>query len=334
MERPESFRKYIILEQLDSGFGIQRAPGGFVRLEGNQEGIGISVQIKFIKEGTQPYTVVLIYDKDEELGVFRVGTLQVVSGIASYRKFLDHDTITSLDIKPNKIKYILIVSEHQDRFFIPLVGMCKKEVPWDEVVRQRLMRKDKEVQKHIENKPAQGSKTVQKSKPTKEIEWVQENKSAQEKNEVFEENVRPLPQEEHARESQYINEYELEDNLKQSFEKMDPFSNPRHDYYWYRVNDIAKLSNLLYSSGVKVPLFANPKILVGLFKYRHLLAGFYRSDINDLNYFVLGVPAKDETDGKPFENICLWVPTQNTEFGDMAGYWLVYINLKNGEFVR
>ena len=37
MERLESFRKYIILEQLDSGFGMQRTPGGFVRLEGNGE---------------------------------------------------------------------------------------------------------------------------------------------------------------------------------------------------------------------------------------------------------------------------------------------------------
>lgn len=304
MERLESFRKYIILEQLDSGFGMQRTPGGFVRLEGNGEGIGISVQIKYIKEGTQPYTIIIIYDNDEELGIFRVGTLQVISGVASYRKFLDHATITSLNIKPERIKYILIASEHQDRVFIPLIGICKKEVPWDEVVRQRLIRKDKVVQKSQEKKP-----DIEEEKPSQ----------------VEEDYDRDLP---------YVNDNELENKLKESFEKMDPFSNPRHDYFWYRVNDIAKLSNLLYSCGVNIPLFANPRILVGLFKYRHLLAGFYRSDINDLNYFVLGVPAKDETDGKPFEKICLWVPTQNSEFGDMTGYWLVYINLKNGEFVR
>ena len=125
----------------------------------------------------------------------------------------------------------------------------------------------------------------------------------------------------------------LERKLKEAFQSIEPFANPRHDYAWYKVNDLAKLSNLLFACNMRIPLFANPKILVGLFKYRHLLAGFYRSEQSDMNYFVLGVPARDDSDGKPFESICRWVGSQNREFGDMTGYWLVYINLRNGEFV-
>lgn len=310
MERSGYFRKYVILEQLDSGFGMQRSPEGFARLEGNREGIALSIQIKNIREGTQPYKVILIYDKDGDMGVFRIGTLQLISRIGSFRMFLDHTTIKSLKIRPENIKYVIIASEHGDRIFIPLVGICKKSERWDEVVRQRLLRKEKTIEEKEERKEKM------------EVEDVPAAKMSHKFDEKIEENS-----------PNKVEDEKLEKKLKESFEQMEPFSNPRHDYSWYRVNDIAKLSNLLFSCNLRIPLFANPKILVGLFKYRHLLSGFYRSDINDMNYFVLGVPAKDETDGKPFENICRWVPVQNSEFGDMTGYWLVYINLKNGEFV-
>lgn len=310
MERPGYFRKYIILEQLDSGFGVQREPEGFARLEGNRDGIALSLQIKYLKEVTQPYTVILIYDKNDDIGVFRVGTLQVFSRIGTFRRFFDRTTIKSLDITPDIIKYILIASEHKDRISIPLVGFCKKNVHWDEAIRKRLLGKEKTIE------------IKEKRQESKKVEDVPSPKISVK----TEDGVTEKP-------TDKVDHLELEKKLKESFEQMDPFSNPRHDYSWYRVNDIAKLSNILFSCNLTIPLFANPKILVGLFKYRHLLSGFYRSDINNMDYFVLGVPAKDDTDGKPFENICRWVPVQNSEFGDMAGYWLVYINLKNGEFV-
>jgi len=331
MERPGYFRKYIILEPLDSGFGMQRSPDGFARLEGGREGLALSIQVRFLKEGTQPYTVILIYDKDNDIGVFRIGQLHIVSRVGSFHRFFDSATIRSVELKPEKIKYILIASEHKDKVFIPLAGFCKKGSEWDEAVRQRLIPHDKAQEAREEKKAREERKEMEERKEReekKETEGkkkepdIQVAKPAQKADKDVSESLKNK-----------IDDEKLEKKLKESFEPMDPFSNPRHDYSWYRVNDIAKLSNILFSCNLTIPLFANPKILVGLFKYRHLLSGFYRSDINNMNYFVLGVPAKDETDGKPFENICRWVPVNNSEFGDMTGYWLVYISLKDGEFV-
>ena len=80
-------------------------------------------------------------------------------------------------------------------------------------------------------------------------------------------------------------------------------------------------------------LVANPRILVGLFKYRHLLAGFYRSAHSDMKYFVLGVPARDDSKVNHLKTFHAgW--TVKHEYGDMTGYWLVYINLRSGEFVK
>ena len=122
--------------------------------------------------------------------------------------------------------------------------------------------------------------------------------------------------------------------LQNNFESYSPFKRARGGYTWYRVSDLAKLSNIMYLSGVNVPVFANPKILVGLFKFKHILAGLYRGD-NGANYYVIGVPAKDDNDNKPFENACRWVPVSESTstVRDMGGYWLVYVSLRTGEIV-
>lgn len=124
----------------------------------------------------------------------------------------------------------------------------------------------------------------------------------------------------------------LEESLKNHFEECTPFKRASRGYSWYRVSDLAKLSNIMYMSGVNVPVFANPKILVGLFKYKHILAGLYHGD-NGAHYYVIGVPAKNETDNRPFETACRWVPVSDSTIRDMGGYWLVYVSLKSGEIV-
>lgn len=331
MERPGFFRKYVILEQLDPGFGTQRTPDGFARIEGFRNGFALSLQVRFLKEREQPYTVILIYDKESEIGVFRIGTLQIFSGIGSFRRFLDYAALKSLELKPEKIKFVLVASEDKDRISIPLAGCCKKNENWDESLRKRLLSggkttetKDGSMGRKEENRDIKENRDVNESRD------IRENKKAENMQSPKTANTEDNAHETHKNRA---DDKKLENMLKETFESMDPFSNPRHDYSWYRVNDIARLSNILFSCGLTIPLFANPRILVGLFKYRHLLAGLYRSDINNLSYFVLGVPAKDETDGNPFENICRWVPVKNPDFGDMTGYWLVYISLKDGEFV-
>lgn len=124
----------------------------------------------------------------------------------------------------------------------------------------------------------------------------------------------------------------MEGLLQNNFEACQPFKRGSRGYSWYRVSDLAKLSNIMYMSGVNVPVFANPKILVGLFKFKHILAGLYRGD-NGAHYYVIGVPAKDGSDNKPFENACRWVPVTESQVRDMGGYWLVYVSLKSGEIV-
>lgn len=124
----------------------------------------------------------------------------------------------------------------------------------------------------------------------------------------------------------------LEGLMRNNFEMFMPFKRSSRGYTWYKVSDLAMLSNIMYQAGINVPIFANPKILVGLFKFKHILAGLYRGD-DGANYYVIGVPAKNENDNRPFESACRWVPLPDSTTRDMGGYWLVYVSMKTGEIV-
>jgi flagellar hook-basal body complex protein FliE len=421
MEQAAHARKYVILQEKDPGFGIQRPPEGFARLDANKEGMTLSLQVKNLREGALPYTVILVYSQNDELRVIRAGSLEIASRSGFFSRKLDAGAAKSMNLQPENILYVVIASEHPEKTNIPMVGICNKACPWNESIRQRLRKEPSRavieagassklnsepdvtnagISPLTENTQKAGTDEamgiISQSRPDKGI-GVQTNVPAQAPTEAnsgmasentemgkdafahpnpvsaaenpagtkpdagdFAETLKQLfsqfrnteskadeqaqrPEkaekkpaviEERGFEKPRVDDIRLERKLKDCFEAMEPFSNPRHDYSWYRVNDLARLSNLLFACNMRIPLFANPKILVGLFKYRHLLAGFYRSDHNDMKYFVLGVPSRDDSEGRPFERISRWVEVQNPDYGDMTGYWLVYINLQSGEFVR
>lgn len=354
MEQSGFYRRYIILEELDQGFGNQRPPEGFIRFEGNRDGLSLILQIRNLREGAMPYAVILVYSKNNDYGILRVGNLEITGRSGYMRRNLDGNALKETGMRPENMRYVLVASEPREKVFIPLIGICSKANPWDEAVRQRLLRKERkadpparsinpEINKPTADREGPTTGTAGKSSYIRPDDSSVDRPREKPTERTAKQMERAAETTENAMEKQFeaagnkpvnkVDDARLEKKLKEIFEVVEPFANPRHDYSWYKVNDLAKLSNLLFACNMRIPLFANPKILVGLFKYRHLLAGFYRSDINDMNYFVLGVPSKDDTEGKPFENICRWVAGQGTDFGDMTGYWLVYINLRNGEFV-
>lgn len=501
MEQAAYYRKYVILSEKDPGFGIQRSPEGFARLDGNREGITLSLQIKNLRQGTEPYSVILVYSRNDEMGVIRAGSLEVVSKNGFFSRSLDYDAIRAINMQPENILYVIVAAEHPERVLIPMIGVCNKAYPWNESIRQRIAKKQRpqpvasdinpvsgvrpvtepvkspgwsesivkpmpkatpalqpepemnvlrseqkpelnsffrselksvintsprpdprsDVRPTIQSEPESGmNPTIRQEsnsgmnstfrselnpgmnsnlqpelkpesnlplrsgsdsgtnppqwpesemksnpdpnpnanpnhpadlhpEPSSELKFdgayladimnrllnrsPEENVATEARTEKAE--VRPkTPEEKPDYPENKVDDIRLERKLKDNFEAFEPFSNPRHDYSWYRVNDLARLSNLLFACNMRIPLFANPKILVGLFKYRHLLAGFYRSERNNMKYFVLGVPSRDDSEGQPFENISRWVEVQNQDYGDMSGYWLVYINLQSGDFVH
>ncbi len=128
---------------------------------------------------------------------------------------------------------------------------------------------------------------------------------------------------------------ELAESFDRYFEKYNPFKGGRKEYRWWKVSSPVHLNNILYQMDIKVPILFNPMVLMAHFKHRHLIVGTYEDDARDLSYIVCGVPGVYWVDEKPFGNICRWAQVEGSvpKYGAF-GYWLVYINPKNGEILN
>ena len=321
-------RKYAIMEELDDGFGEGSKPEAFVRLDSWEGQINASLHVKGLKQGPYRYVLYLIFSRGDQLVAIPAGVVGTAYPNTQGSLVIDADTLKSQNVKPESIRYAAIAAESNDKKWIPLFSSFEKSLKWDESIRQTLL---------MRAPVQQAEKPVATEKPKEQTDNANNarQESAMEKkvpagDAGYGEN--PVK---HMSSDPKLNKCDcdkLETLIKNNFESCNPFKGGNRDYSWHTVNDLAKLSNIMFMSGVNVPVFANPKILVGLFRYKHILAGIYKGE-NYSQYFVIGIPARDETDNRPFENACRWVAVKDSDVRDMGGYWLIYVSLKSGEIV-
>jgi hypothetical protein len=314
-------RKYAIMEELDGGFGEGGKPEAFVRLDSWEGRITASLHAKGLKQGPYRYMLYLIFVQDNQLTALPAGPVGAAYPNNTGVIEIDADTLRRRGIRPESIRYAAIAAENGDKKWVPLFSSFDKSFKWDEVIRQALYRKP---EAERSEKASAGEKSVEQPQGAA----MNEPPRKAEGGAGPAEDRKPMPD---ARPGKCDCE-KLETLIKSNFEPCIPFKGGNRDYTWYTVNDLAKLSNIMFMAGVNVPVFANPKILVGLFRYKHILAGIYKG-ANNSQYFVIGIPAKNETDNRPFENACRWVGLRDSDIRDMGGYWLIYVSLRSGEIV-
>lgn len=364
-------RKYAIMEELDGGFSAGSTPEAFVRLDCWDGRIQVAIHVKGLKQGPYKHMLYLIFAKDDKLVPVLAGTVNTLYNGMQSGLDIDAETLRNLNIKPDSIRFAALTAESQNKKWIPLFSSFEKNHKWDESIRQIILMKPAEEFPKAPPKELlkDDSLYLENLEPQYQPQqvWAGEGSGNSVQNIINfavenpaikgQSNNQPSGSEAYSnppsakpgikapvnvdqriqragRDNSLFkcNIIKLEGLLSNNFEACEPFKKPSRGYSWYRVSDLAKLSNIMYMSGINVPLFANPKILVGLFKSKHILAGLYRGN-NGAQYYVIGVPAKDEKDNKPFENACRWVPVTDSQVRDMGGYWLVYVSLKSGEIV-
>lgn len=363
-------RKYAIMEELDAGFGTGGTPEAFVRLDCWDGRIQVSIHVKGLKQGPYKHMLYLIFAGNGKLVPILAGPVNTSYTGMQGGLEIDAETLRNHNVRPESIRFAALTAESNNKKWIPLFSSFEKNQKWDESIRQViLMKSSDELHKESSGETSQKDavQSIQTENPDPQYQsqqtWADRSSggAGQYKGnmetenpavDIQKNNLSPRgdaisdpsaakPGDEvplkHVQRTGRDNPYrcdiiKLEGLLSNNFEKYQPFKRPGRGYLWYRVSDLAKLSNIMYMSGINVPLFANPKILVGLFKFKHILAGLYYGD-NGAQYYVIGVPAKDDRDNKPFEKACRWVPISESPVRDMGGYWLVYVSLKTGEII-
>lgn len=359
-------RKYAIMEELDGGFSAGSTPEAFVRLDSWEGRIQVSLHVKGLKQGPFKYMLYLIFAMKDSIIPVRIGDVKTSFNGMQGGLEIDAVTLKRNNVRPEEVRFAAITAESQNKKWVPLFASFEKGYKWDESIRQAILinTSDESKDKPKDEPPIDfsskytasmtsgqtlaKSETAQTSLESKADDVMVSPDDTANTSRVTDEgdnsfegpdtrayrsrgNKSKRNSESRVSQSQ-SNFTKLESMLSNNFETYQPFKRANKGYSWYRVSDIAKLSNIMYLSGINVPLFANPKILVGLFKYKHILAGIYKSD-KDEGYYVIGVPAKNEKDNKPFENACRWAQVEDSEVRDMTGYWLVYVGISSGEIV-
>lgn len=352
-------RKYAIMGELDPGFGTGSTPEAFVRLDMWEGRMMASVHIKGLKQGPYQYWLYLIFSKGDQLVALPVGVVTTAYAGMQNGLWLESEALKNSDVKPEWVKYAVITAESQDKKWIPLFSSFEKTQKWDETIRQAVMKQQtvkEPVRENIrpeivQHKAAQQEYVIAEPAKTETQANEQAHMRSDKGPKVTEmlrpetrpaAEVRPAPEVkpeqqppkpvQEAKSAGKCDPGKLETLLANNFEGCNPFKGGNKGYTWYQVTDLAKLSNIMYLTGLNVPIFANPKILVGLFRYKHILAGFYKGE-HYPSYFVIGVPARDDKDNRPFDNACRWVNATDPSIRDMGGYWLVYVSMKSGEIV-
>lgn len=329
-------RKYAIMEELDSGFGTGNSPEAFIRLDAWEGRIQASVHIKNLKPGPYFYKLYLIFAKGDQLAAIPVGQINTdFQGMQSGLE-ISVDSLKDAGVKPEAVRYAAITAEGNDRKWIPLFSCFEKTFKWDESIRQLLMKKTVAAEEPADAL-RQPEPNISLNDQIRMNYREREEREAEPVPQVSSITPPPMPVRQPPAPSKQdaitskCDLGKLETLLHNNFELCAPFVNGHKGYTWYRVTDLAKLSNIMFMAGINVPVFANPKILVGLFRYKHILAGLYKGEPS--NFFVIGVPAKNDKDNRPFENACRWAGTPDNPVRELGGYWLVYVSLKTGEIV-
>jgi len=122
--------------------------------------------------------------------------------------------------------------------------------------------------------------------------------------------------------------------LDREFKRCDPFNSRRRDYRWWSINSPVNLVNVLEESGINVPNFFSPSVIMAYFKYRYLIAGVYISRRGKV-FFVCGIPGTYNIDESPFGDMCRWVQAErkSKRYGAF-GYWVTYIDPYTGELLK
>jgi len=333
-------RKYAIMEELDGGFSAGGTPEAFIRLDCWDGSIQVSIHVKGLKQGPYKHMLYLIFSKNGKLVPVLAGEVSASYGGMQSGLEIDAETLRNLNIRPESIRYAALTAESQSKKWIPLFSSFEKNHKWDESIRQVILMQPAEEPQREQPEDTQKTEQpyavpgepvqVQAQAMDGAVPGTQSTGSFLGDHPAVEDHAPPRSG--RSKGTDKCDFVKLEGLLTNNFELYQPFKRPSRGYTWYRVSDLAKLSNIMYMAGINVPLFANPKILVGLFKFKHILAGLYHGD-DGSRYYVIGVPAKDEKDNKPFENACRWVPVTESPVRDMGGYWLVYVSMKTGDIV-
>lgn len=356
----------LMLNEEDRGFGKDKPPAGYVRLE-VREGKGrLSAMVQDLKDSDEynNYKLYLIRYHEGEICPACMGTIPVKNGRGEITGEFDPLNVEDTKLQINDFNIAAVILERKDaeRIVIkcPLVVYKGKKIKWTEAFSnytqnlteilktERKIKIGEEIktgevkekeQENLEGKIEEktGEKPEMKREEVIETETEEKTRQETESKYSYNENIPGVVSDANCRYcTRQSPDIELLVNcLDKVFKRCDPFNTKRQDYKWWKVSSPVHLSNVLYYCNIQIPKIFNPLIIMAYYKYRYLIAGIYTSRKKGKEYIVYGIPGTYNVDESPLGDLCRWIQVEgNTPKYGAFGYWIAYIDPATGEFLK
>lgn len=322
MDNNSKFNSVILmLKEEDKGFGKDKEPQGYIRLEKRDKKNKISAMVQDLKDSDENtiYSLYLIGYREEKIYPVLIANIPVKNGKGQVTKeFSSFDFEgTELHINDFSIGVIVLKLKNLDKTVIkyPLASYKNEKLKWK-----------KALDDHLE--PVDSNRDVySKYKGKVESKYpVTENKP-----EIIQKD--PV-QKDPVQEEPFVVDL-LVSYFDKTFKRCDPFNTKRRDYKWWKIHSPVYFNNVLQYCNISVPKIFNPAVIMAYYKYRYLIAGIYTSRKKDKEYIVYGIPGTYSVDESPLGDLCRWIQIEGNvpKYGTF-GYWIVYIDPLTGKLLK
>jgi len=138
-------------------------------------------------------------------------------------------------------------------------------------------------------------------------------------------------------------------NILSGFKRLEqPFDKVKPNYQWWMIDDINFDINMVYEAMVSDSsllrhyhllnnflIYNNPYALNAIYQYGYYILGAYYNPKYELESIVYAIPGRYGVEPHPLLGVqayATWIPKNGSKIGlGSMGYWVVKVNIKNGE---
>ena len=126
------------------------------------------------------------------------------------------------------------------------------------------------------------------------------------------------------------------EHMAELFVPFDPFGTTNAAYRWWKSTDMHTVNQALAQINMTLPLELNKEVYLACGHFGRVLLGLYTDPTLQREFFILGIPAKRQTDSGNYYSHSRWEPLgqQVLSQQEESGYWLTYMDCNTAKVVK
>lgn len=303
-------RRFIILNR-DEGTYCNDGATGYCKIDVKDHTTKIKIFVQGLKNINKPYNVYLLNNENDFIYVY-LGDINMVNNIGELEVDVDRNNVLSKGYDITKYNTVIICIENQSAYSFPLVGYnANKNDRWKNILIKELQGNKNFYQEQI---------NIDSFREPEYRNEIKEEYDNIEKNDFKRSNIEDI--------------YKMINNLR-GVKEVNPFSNTKLKYKWWKIPDEKMLDNIISNSLTGKQIFNHPLIKKMLKESAYFIFGLLTDSKDNLRYMSYGFPSKYSVKDQFYiGGFANFYPEEGYERKAGAkGYWIIHVRVDNDNVV-